>query len=98
MFRSVVLPVALLGLLCALRVGLWTAVRCASKALSLSLRTGRAGAQPGAAWGFWEATIRAKHHHLGPLATPRSTTQVLALRQTSVHHVSSYPFLLRSGC
>ena len=52
MFRSVVLPVALLGLLCALRVGLWTAVRCASKALSLSLRTGRAGAQPGAAWGF----------------------------------------------
>ena len=71
MFRSVVLPVALLGLLCALRVGLWTAVRCASKALSLSLRTGRAGAQPGAAWGFWEATIRAKHHHLGPLATTK---------------------------
>ena len=77
MFRSVVLPVALLGLLCALRVGLWTAVRCASKALSLSLFVPAAREHSRERHGAsGEATFRAKHHHLGPLATPCAHSQI----------------------
>jgi len=55
-FRSVVLPVALLGLLCALRVGLWTAVAALLKlSLSLFIPAAREHSRErhGASEGFW---------------------------------------------
>ena len=71
MFRSVVLPVALLGLLCALRVGLWTAVRCASKALSLSSYRPR-GSTAGSGMGLLGSNNPCKTSSFG---ASRHTTQ-----------------------